>query len=329
MTETETDNSAPQLSRNLYRSTLRLNSLSASLWQADTVFGHLCWHLAHSQAQRLRDLLELCQANYPPILPSDGFPRDLLPRPLLPRTVTLQHLPKLERIQRQRQAKQAAQSEWLRLAEFNRMRSGQPENQPLTEAEVAQAVSTRATSKNRIDRTTNTAGSASGDLFDFVETVLPEVSIYWRIEKGWEGTVQDFLADLQASGYGKRKSVGYGQIENFTLEPFTGFDDAALQANGFVSLSRFVPAARDPVDGYWDITVKYGKLGEAKAVSGQPFKQPLLQIERGSCFFDEVRPDWVNQWYGQLVNDIAPQDRAVKQYGFAFLVPMRIERGGS
>jgi CRISPR-associated protein Csm4 len=195
----------------------------------------------------------------------------------------------------------------------------------LKEAEVAQAISSRAMSKNQIDRSTNTAGGASGELFDFVETFLPEVSIYWRIEgEKWKKVVEDFLDGLKASGYGKRKSVGYGQIESFTLEEFHGFDETPAQANGFISLSRFVPAPNDPTDGYWDIAVKYGKLGEDLAVSGQPFKLPLIQLECGSCFFDEVKPDWVNRWYGQLVDDVAPQRPEVKQYGFAFLVPMWI-----
>jgi CRISPR-associated protein Csm4 len=257
-------------------------------------------------------------------LVSDGFPRDYLPRPVLPRAAP-QDPSKSKRIELQRKAKHASQSEWLKPEEFNRARQGETIISQLTEAEVAQAISSRVTSKNQTDRSTNTAGGASGELFDFVETVLPEVMIYWRIEDGFIELVKDFLEDLKASGYGKRKSVGYGQIESFTLEEFNGFNDEIPQANGFISLSRFVPKPEDPTDGYWDIVVKYGKLGEELAVSGNPFKKPLIQLECGSCFFDEVKPDWVNRWYGQLVDGIAPQHPEVKQYGFAFLVPMRIE----
>lgn len=319
----------PQLKK-LYRAKIRLNSLSASLWQADTIFGHLCWHLAQRDGKKsLNDLLEPCRQGSPPILLSDGFPAGYLPRPILP-PAPPQDPSKFERIRLQREFKHAAQSEWLELKGFNQVRRGQKEGKPLKEAEVAEAINSRATSKNRIDRSTNTAGGASGDLFDFVETVLPEVTIYWRIEgEEWKKVVEDFLDDLKASGYGKRKSVGYGQVESFTLEEFNGFDDPdgdAPQYDGFVSLSRFVPKPEDPTNGYWDVAVKYGKLGEEKAVSGQPFKKPLIQLECGSCFFDEVKPDWVNRWYGQLVDGIAPQHPEVKQYGFAFLVPMRIAR---
>lgn len=309
----------------LYRSTIVLRSASASLWQADTIFGHLCWHLAWRDGKKsLDNLLELSRQGSPPILLSDGFPADYLPQPILPRG-SPQRPSKAERIRLQREFKHASQSEWLTLAEFNRTRQGETVTSQLREADVEQAISSRPTSKNQIDRSTNTAGGASGELYDFVETLLPEVSIYWRIEgEEWKKVVEEFLDDLKASGYGKRKSVGYGQIESFTLDEFDGFDETPPQANGFISLSRFVPAPKDPTHGYWDIAVKYGKLGEEKAVSGQPFKRPLIQLECGSCFFDEVKPDWVNRWYGQLVGGIAPQHPEVKQYGFAFLVPMRI-----
>jgi CRISPR-associated protein Csm4 len=273
---------------------------------------------------RLNDLLDRCRQGKPPALLSDGFPRDYLPRPILPRASAPQNLSKTDRIKHHLNVKFASQSEWLRLDEFNRLRRGEMVVSQLKEKDVEQAAGSRAVSKNRINRLTNTAGGDGGTLFDFVENILPEVSIYWRIEDAWEKTVRDFLEDLKASGYGKRKSVGYGQIESFTLDVFDGFDEIPPQANGFISLSRFVPAPNDPTDGYWDIAVKYGKLGEELAVSGPPFKRPLIQLECGSCFFDEVKPDWVNRWYGQLVDDVAPQRPEVKQYGFAFLAPMRI-----
>jgi len=315
----------------LYRSRLTLRSASASHWQADTIFGHLCWHIArwHDES-RLNDLLEQCRRGKPPALLSDGFPRDYMPRPILPRAGAPQHLSKADRVKHHFDVKFAGQSEWLTLEGFNQLRRGETMTSLLKEKDVELAAGSRSISKNQVDRRTNTAGGDGGKLFDFVETILPEVTIYWRIEDDWEKTVGDFLEDLKASGYGKRKSVGYGQIESFTFEEFHGLDETPPRANGFISLSRFVPAPNDPTDGYWDIAVKYGKLGEELAVSGRPFKRPLIQLECGSCFFDEVKPDWVNRWYGRLVDGVVTQDQEklygfeVKQYGFAFLVPMRI-----
>lgn len=178
------------------------------------------------------------------------------------------------------------------------------------------------TQKNVIDRSTNSAGGSVGNLFEMEEIFIPIVTIYWRIEDSYEEMVREFLTDLASVGYGKRKSIGYGQIENWTLEPYDGFEPVP-DADGFVSLSRFVPRPGDPGDGYWNTVVKYGKLGEELAVGPNPFKKPLIQLDVGSCFKDRVPEGWVNKWYGGLIENIAPGDSRVVQYGYAFLLPMK------
>lgn len=303
----------------LYKSILTLRSLSASQWQADTVFGHLCWNLLRREGEgTLTTFLELYQEGLPPILLSDGFPADYLPRPLLPRVAPPTDVPKRERIARQREVKQVAHAEWLTLDDFNRVRRGESAKQPPTEEEVSKAFRLNVTPKNQIDRLTDTAGGMAGQLYDMEEFVLPQVTLYWRIEDGYLNVVRDFLTDLQATGYGKRKSIGYGQVESFTLDEFNGFADVP-NANGFVTLSRFVPAPNDPTDGFWNTTVKYGKLGEEFAHGDNPFKRPLVQLACGSCF----RAVPLREWYGQLVGGLSTREE-VKHYGFAFPVPMRL-----
>lgn len=307
----------------LYKSTITLRSVSATLWQADTVFGHLCWSLLRSQGDAgLAEFLEWYEQDLPPILLSDGFPADYLPRPLLPLAGPPTQMSKAERIEHHHAAKQAAQTDWLTLDEFNRARRGESFSPSLSEEAIAAVMGLNVTPKNQIDRLTDTAGGGAGQLYDMQEFVIPRVTIYWRIEDGYLDLVRAFLDDLKETGYGKRKSIGYGQIQKVTLEQVDDFTDTP-DANGFVSLSRFVPAPRDPSDGYWSIAVKYGKLGEEFAVNGNPFKRPLVQLTCGSCFRDEVDANWIQRWYGQLISGLSPRPE-VKQYAFAFLVPMRL-----
>jgi len=299
----------------LYRSTFVLRSASASRWQADTLFGHLCWHLARRDEATLDTLLDFCREGIPPVLLSDGFPSGWLPKPLVTtRDKPGEGLCKCERIQKSRVEKDRLKGRWLRPDEFNRACHGEavlpPADQPADDARIA--------AKNQIDRRTDTAGSEGGALYDFEEFWLKQVDVYWRIEDGYETLVREFLDDLKATGYGKRKSVGYGEIESFTLEKFDGFAPVP-QANGFVSLSNFVPAASDPAQGFWTTAVKYGKLGEEAAVSGNPFKRPLIQLAAGACFYASP----VREWYGRLVANVATDERVV-QYGFAFPIPARL-----
>jgi CRISPR-associated protein Csm4 len=307
----------------LYKSTITLRSASATLWHADTVFGHLCWSLSRLQGETaLAEFLEWYEQGLPPILLSDGFPSDFLQRPLLPLVGPTTQMSKAERIEHHRIGKQAAQTDWLTLDEFNRARRGEMFSPSLSEQTVESVMGLNVTPKNQIDRLTDTAGGEAGELYDMQEFVIPRVTIYWRIEDGYLDLVRAFLDDLKETGYGKRKSIGYGQIEKVTLEESHDFTDTP-DANGFVSLSRFVPSPRDPSDGYWSIAVKYGKLGEEFAVSGNPFKRPLVQLTCGSCFRDDVKSNWIQRWYGQLISELSRRPE-VKQYAFAFLVPMRL-----
>lgn len=297
-----------------YKATLYLRSASATPWQADTLFGHLCWSLVRREGVEF--LSEICLDEYragrPPVLISDGFPSGWLPRPRIgTREDRDAPLLKADRIRKYRAIKDHLKARWLTLDEFNRARKAEFV-QPLVQPDEA----TRTVSKNQIDRLTNTAGGAGGALYDFTELCLQAVDVYWRVADGYEELVRNFLADLQKTGYGKRKSVGYGEVESFTFDQFDGFVDVP-EANGFVTLSCFVPAVSDPREGFWATAVKYGKLGEEGAVSGQPFKRPLIQLVSGSCFYDVP----VRGWYGRLITDVSA-DSNVVQYGYAFPVPL-------
>jgi len=300
----------------LYKCSFKLTSFSASVWQADMLFGHLCWFIMRRDgAETLQDLLERYAAGQPPILISDGFPSDYLPRPLLPTSSieTDTHSIKGDRVDRERRTKQASDQPWLTLAEFNLLLRGQTIIPTLRE----QVTTTITTQKNQIDRLTNTAGGRAGQLYEMIQYAVPAVTTYWRVDDEYLTVVQEFLQDLSDTGYGKRKSVGYGQIETFDLQEFDGFE-MLPDSNGFVTLSRFVPAKHDPTDGFWKIIIKYGKLGEDLATSGNPFKNPLVQIECGSCF----RTNDAREWYGQLLGGVSVQQKVV-HYAFAFPVSMK------
>lgn len=297
-----------------YRAKLALRSAVATTWQADTIFGHLCWVLRYTEGEgALRDLLGQYAEGRPPLVLSNGFPGDLLPRPLVlgqpERAGGL-----AERRARAREAKAAAETSYLSLEEFNRVLSGES----VLPAAKWQATE-RSVLKNQINRLSATTGGEGGQLYEFAETYSPAVSIYLRVADGEEERAERLLKGLAEMGYGKRKSVGYGELGTLEFAPFEGFA-APDGANGFVALSDFVPAAGDPTDGAWRTVVKYGKLGEEYAVEPNPFKRPLLMLATGSCF----RSQPVRDYYGRLVSGISVARPEVVQYGLAFALPMRL-----
>jgi CRISPR-associated protein Csm4 len=282
-------------------------------WQADTIWGHLCWALRFAYGeQELVKFLAKYEKGELPLLVSNGFPGDLLPRPVLP-----------DKQVAERKEFAAAKSNrkiaWLTPAEFERSLKG--DDSALSEKESGLS---SVTLKNQINRLTGTTGgkevdTAAGRLFSFPQRHLETVSIYANVADDFLETARELFDSVSKSGYGKRKTVGYGQFTIKSFDEFPGFrspDDA----NGFTTLSNFVPAADDPTRGYWGILVKYGKLGEDFAITGNPHKRPLVMFKAGSCFYDSP----IRNYYGRLVKGLSPQYPAVAQYGYALPVPLKL-----
>src|SRR5439155_9245674 len=84
-TSATTESGSPSL--DTYRLRLIPAAPTASPWQADTLWGHLCWMLVRRRGEpALLEFLDAYTQGDPPLVLSDGFPADLLPRLLLPLT---------------------------------------------------------------------------------------------------------------------------------------------------------------------------------------------------------------------------------------------------
>lgn len=307
----------------LYKVTYHLRSATASPWQADTIFGHLSWALRYLEGEdSLKSFLKGYDDRKPRLVISNGFPLDYLPRPIMPPS-PLKPADKIERqITDFKQTKEASKIEYLTLEEFNKAVNGGSVS--LKEEDILkrkeQIHSPRATLKNQINRLTATTGG-EGQLFDFEEYFWPQVSIYAKIADDFVDQAKKLFETVAATGFGKRKSVGYGTIESMDFTRFNGFETPS-QANGFVSLSNFVPARNDPVRGAWQTIVKYGKLGEEYANRENPFKRPLLVLTAGSTFYDAP----CKEYYGRIIHDLSPY-AGVVQYALALPVPAKLPEG--
>ena len=315
-----------------YRTRLRMRSATLTPWQADTLFGHWCWLILYEEGESaLSAFLDPFRAGDPPLVLSNGFPMDdevaRLPRPILPQR-RADGGSKREMIQEMERVKAVKAIRFVTLEEFNALCRG--DEVPLGERK--EPLQTRPMLKNQINRlsgtTTPIEEGEGGNLYDveeiaFVDSsdVYPralDVAFYVKARDGdWGDRAEQLFSYLAQSGYGAKKSVGYGQVRVVSWKPFHGFE-RPVGANGFVSLSHWVPARGDPRMGFYDTLVKYGKLGEELAVGENPFKFPLTMLTSGSSFYAEGS---IREVYGRLVTQIAPAAPQVVQYGFAFAVP--------
>jgi CRISPR-associated protein Csm4 len=263
----------------------------------------------HGEAA-LKDFLRLYDDGKPPLLVSNGFPGDLLPQLIMP---------PLKNVQREQfdQYKKARKRKYILEEEFIRAINGES-LPPLSETKPEETV--RITLKNQLNRLTTTTDE-DHPLYNFTEYYWPEITVYLKIADDFVDTAKELFQYIADTGYGKRKSVGYGQVESTILfdDTFVGFNQPQ-KANGFVTLSNFVPAANDPVTGWWNKIVKYGRMGEEWASEDNAFKKPLLMLEAGSTFFDSSPRDY----YGCLVRNLNPAYSQAVQYAFALPVAMII-----
>ncbi|MEW6141532.1 MAG: hypothetical protein AB1597_00035 [Chloroflexota bacterium] len=299
---------------NWYRVRFTVKGATLTAWKADTIFGHFCWYLSRTRGEdRLRELLDACVSGQPPVMVSNGLPCDLLPRPIMPRPPRDVRKPIDKQKEDFDQLKKNSDIQFVSIGDFAEITTGKV----VIPKKADTFWSGQVTLKNQINRLTGTTGE-DASLFSVEERFTPSVTVYIKATNDWENDVRAFFTVyLTGNGYGKRKTAGYGWVAEATLEPFPGFAVPA-GANGFISLSDFVPAANDPVRGWWRVLVKYGKLGEEYALGGNPFKKPLVMLEAGACFYDSP----VREFYGRAVRGLASGHPEVVQYGFALPVPV-------
>ncbi len=318
----------------LHRLRLKPHGATLSPWQADTLFGHLCWEAFFQGGPKgLQDFLEPFSNAKPPFVISDGFPNDTFPCPVLP-PAALVTGDKCERERAMDDAKERKKITRLDQAQFEQfLRDG---SLP-TKTDSALVSQPRFTLKNQINRLTGTTRGATedeetGNLYAVQEfrfysveeqaRVPAHITIYiWAENDTRAQEAESWFRLLSRGGYGKKKSAGYGRFDVLGCESFTL--TTPDKPNGLVALANFVPAPGNPHVGYYKTRVKYGKLGEAAILNGKalsPFKLPLMMLTAGSTFYCDAAPPFV----GGLVKSIHPDDPTIVHGAFAPVVPITL-----
>jgi len=169
--------------------------------------------------------------------------------------------------------------------------------------------------KNTVDRRRASGGGIHGHeeyywSGDYDVYVAP-------LDDSWAEPLEELFADLEMTGYGKKKTSGKGQFRIVGVEETTL--PRATAANAFVSLNSFVPAAADPTEGTYSVMVKRGKIGEWFPRRVSLFKRPVIMLEAGATFMTSTPRDY----YGSMLANIH-FDPAVRHYAYAFPLHVRL-----
>jgi len=306
----------------LVRYTIRPASPWLTPWRADTLAGMLaCQLVLEDGPDEFRRLLgEPWARGDPPFVLSDAFPGELLPAPAC-LGLFFDNPGDRKRVKR---------TAWLDREQFRRVQAGE---RPVPPAEPSNPLRSFVRMRNAIDRAVSSTGT-SGTLYSIPATCLNEefdhLTLYARVREDAAGLLQRLIESLAQRGFGADTTTGSGQFSLGGPAIVDGALDNIEGATGWISLSTFQPGPADPVEGFWRIFVKYGRLGPL-AGADAVFKRPQWMMEPGACFRTKGIP---KPWYGTsiptgrllapaLAARLAESGIAPIQSAFALAVPMR------
>lgn len=310
----------------LYRAVIEPEGPLASPLHSDTLFGAFCWSWLRRYGRESleEELIAPSLAGAPPVIFSNGFPHGSLPLPLGchdRENDFSQIADKQERQAAYQRSKKLKMARYVSRAAFGRIRAGDWRG---FTSELRDEIGTEETTvHNLVSRESGTvenldgAGSLftsdrrffeAGDRFDlYLLSPLP-------VER-----LAGVLELALSLGIGADKSTGCGTFRMEPLEEDQELSAPVEGADGFVSLSNWLPAREDPTEGQYKLLPKYSKLDRELAGGEYPFKKPLLFLSAGALFRAE-RP---REWYGRCITNVAAVEQPVTVNGCTIAVSVR------
>lgn len=321
-----------------YILTLKQKSGLLTELQSDTIYGHFCWRLREQLGvEKLSEFILLYKNNKPVFILSDGLLQVdneiKFPRPLIFSKPEIK-LTKTEKVLEFVKRKSSKERNSINLNELNKfLNSGKVEldEMPVTDSSSKPKIKKPAMSESlrvsvQIDR--STFGSSEGRLFSYNPKYIREDVFYVLLIKIIDESAfkyfmcEKILRDIFTTGFGKKKSSGYGQFEVGNMVEFNEIKEPE-ESDAFMVLGNYLPAESDralPI-GY-ETNTKYGKLGEEFSQSENPFKNPILFLVAGSCFKSENK----KYFYGRVTDEgeISSTNPFTVQFGMPFSLNFKL-----
>lgn len=271
--------------------------------QSDTIFGHFCWRLKDFHGEeKLNYFLDLYRNRNPVFTISNSFfERDgilYLPNPHLPFKEKQEDKTKDEKIKSFLAYKDSKSKKFLTLVQFNEALTGNDianddKKQPKYVKDLRTSVEiSRETFSSKESQLFSYAPfyieeeiiSSKKNVFSKTNTVIFIKILNESEFKNFD--CEKILKEVFKTGFGKKKSSGYGEFDVSGFDKFEGFKEPE-DSNGFITLSNYLPSEFDGItadNSYYELNIKYGKFGEELALIKNPFKKPIVFMIQGSCF---------------------------------------------
>ena len=309
----------------LHRATLALHTPFGTPMAGDTLFGQLCWALreASGEAELTRQLAGYTQGQ-PWLVVSDGFPAGHLPKPTLPQHFEPQRDPAAR--------KAAKKKRWIPVNKTSETLARLLESAVEDGTAFGNSPQSAMQAHNTLNRLSGTTGEGEFAPFSQPHTFHASkqaIDVYFAIDEARLTTEQTrlFLAAIGATGFGRDASTGLGK---FTVEQFSPVSFARpAQANAFWTLAPCAPQGQgfDGAQSYWRVLTRFGRHGNAYALSSNPFKTPVLLAASGAVLMPSEEFSerlFVGQGLGGN-GILSKTEPATVHQGYAPVVPITLE----
>ncbi len=319
---------------------VQLKSGILSNFDSDTTLGIFCWRLKQILGEeKLKTFIDYYQKGNPVFTISNEFfevkKTLFFPQPMFVPQKLDGKKNKTDKIGEMLNHKEIRNRRFISLRQLNAYLSGDLDDFHKQEPDIYAddkkkiELSPGYTSELRVSVEIDRASSKSkeGQLFSYHPKFLNESNKLAFLVKIFD---QDLFDEYQCekilkfvfrTGYGKKKSSGYGLCKVTEFKEFIEIKEPE-DPNGFLILGNYLPAKNDTViKGWYDTYVKYGRLGEELSLSSDPFKKPLLMIKPGGCFLSEKAKDF----YGRVTDEgeISQANPFAVQFGIPFTLKVK------
>lgn len=310
----------------LYRLTISPYSSFSYPIQSDTLFGAFCWSYKYLYGtEKLENFLEICMIQKPPIIFSNMFFQDMLPIPLYTLSKIKNNdygkdLEKYKKVKKLKKGSFISKKIFLEALENN--------NENVLHNVIIPKLYIQTEIHNMVSRNNNIVDNIDGSSSLYsIDTYYSKCNfdIYILCEED----IKKYMPVLELMfelGIGGKKSKGKG---GFRIIKDPIIEEELTQnfqnANGFVSISNFIPDKLDSIKGYYSIITKYAKLDREFANSDMPFKKPLTMIEAGSCFYYNLKKDYC----GVCLDNISNLYKNIMINGCGIAIPMCLDENNN
>ena len=307
----------------------------------DTLFGQLCWALRNRQGDAwLTERLQGYTQGNPFLVVSDLFPAGYWPRPHLPPEFFVRQ-EKSNDPDRKAEKKKI----WLPHESWEKPLAAwvecccteksvwPPPDKPAWPApnKPPEGRVHRSQPHNTINRLTGTTGKEGFAPYGVDQIWWPpkarlEAWLLHNPERLSQKALKTALNDIGLTGFGKDASTGLGK---FDLESII---EAPLphqkQSNAWLTLGFCTPqgCGFDSAKSYYQVFTRFGRHGDTAAITGQPFKSPILMARAGAVLTPQE--PFAHRWFvGQGVGGNGQLSKAIFEtvhQGYAPVVGLQV-----